>query len=242
MNIDNAYKTAKLVDNLMSKVTMVICLLLFFLAFYSLADNYMIYYSAQDKSMLKFKPGSGEASVLLLEVKDAVAWIELEDTPIDYPIMQGKDNNEYLNKNPLGEFSLAGSIFLDYRNDPEFKDTYSLVYGHHMEHDAMFGALDRYKDQEYFEKHREGKLHVGDTVYDVNIFAVVNCIASDPNIFNPYEFDLSSGYIQEHAISYKEPDQAGNYIALTTCAATPSEARLAVIGTLTLGGETNEEP
>lgn len=74
----------------------------------------------------------------------------IDDTNIDYPVMQGEDNNEYLNKDPFGNYALSGSIFLDRRNNPEFKDYYSLIYGHHMEHGMMFGAIDEYLNEDYF--------------------------------------------------------------------------------------------
>lgn len=228
MNVDKAYKAAKAADNLLSNITMVICLLLFLFASYSLIDNYMIFNDAQDKSMLRYKPSDG-STVALSEIKDAVAWISFDNTTIDYPVMQGRDNNEYLNKNPFGEFALAGSIFLDYRNSSDFSDYYSIVYGHHMEHDAMFGALDQYKDQEYFDTHRDGTLYVGDKKYPLHIFAVVSCMASDQNIFDPYQFDLSSGFLEQNAMFFEDPGEQQHFIAFTTCAATPSEARLAVL-------------
>ena len=48
--------------------------------------------------------------------KDVVGWITIFDTHISYPVVQGKDNQEYLNKDVFGKFSFSGSIFLDYRN------------------------------------------------------------------------------------------------------------------------------
>lgn len=232
VNIDKALKIARKIDDIFSKIAMLICLLLFSLSSYSLIDTLLVYNEAQDKSLLKYKPGVGN-EMAYIEIKDAVAWLTLTDTPIDYPIMQGKDNNEYLNKNPIGEFSLSGSIFIDSRNDSHLTDDYILVYGHHMEHDAMFGALDHYKDKDYFDKHRSGVLTVDGKQKDVKIFAVINCIASDSHIFSPYNFDLE--YLKENASIYEEPLPVEQFIAFTTCAATPSEARLAVIATVSKG-------
>ena len=100
--------------------------------------------------------------------------------------MQGKTNAEYLNKDPYGEFSLSGSIFLDNRNDKTFSDPYSLLYGHHMEYGAMFGALDEYKDKSYFEAHRTGLLTVtnGDE-YNIRFFAACKAQATEKVIFDP---------------------------------------------------------
>ena len=64
--------------------------------------------------------------------KDVVGWITIFDTHISYPVVQGKDNQEYLNKDVFGKFSFSGSIFLDYRNACDFTDSYSIIYGHHM--------------------------------------------------------------------------------------------------------------
>lgn len=55
--------------------------------------------------------------------------------------MQGEDNMEYLNKDPYGDYSLSGSIYMDSRNTSDMSDDYLLLYGHHMENDYMFGSI-----------------------------------------------------------------------------------------------------
>ena len=108
-------------------------------------DSYMVYQQATDNSILKYKPGYETDDETNKKITgNMVAWLTIDDTNVDYPVMQGEDNNEYLNKDPFGDYALSGSIFLDSRNDPEFKDYYSLIYGHHMEHGMMFGAIDEY--------------------------------------------------------------------------------------------------
>lgn len=123
-------------------------------------DAYMVYTGANDSSILKFKPAAGNTEALRELSDDAVAWLTVDNTRIDYPVMQGKTNEEYLNKDPYGEFSLSGSIFLDSRNDKSFGDEYSLIYGHHMEYEAMFGALDGYAGKAFFDAHKTGTLTV----------------------------------------------------------------------------------
>lgn len=83
--------------------------------------------------------------------KDVVGWITIFDTHISYPVVQGKDNQEYLNKDVFGKFSFSGSIFLDYRNACDFTDSYSIIYGHHMEYGAMFGDVVEFKNDDYFQ-------------------------------------------------------------------------------------------
>ena len=97
--------------------------------------------------------------------KDVVGWITIFDTHISYPVVQGKDNQEYLNKDVFGKFSFSGSIFLDYRNACDFTDSYSIIYGHHMEYGAMFGDVVEFKNDDYFQEHKTGALFLLDDTY-----------------------------------------------------------------------------
>ena len=129
-----------------------ICTLLLFIGIYSMLDNIWLYNNATDKSLFDYKP---ELNMPLPEEKkiseNQIGWLEIYDTGIDYPVMQGEDNMKYINTDPYGDFSLSGSIFLDSRNDPDLLDTYSIIYGHHMEKNVMFGALDQYiADDDFF--------------------------------------------------------------------------------------------
>ena len=73
-------------------------------------------------------------------MKGCAGWLTIDGTNIDYPVMQGKDNFRYLGINPLGQSDSAGSIFMDSACDPMAKDCYTLIYGHHMDGDVMFGS------------------------------------------------------------------------------------------------------
>ena len=117
---------------------------------YGLYDTWYVYNKANDDGYLKYKPvaGSGMSEDAPI-TEDMVAWITIDGTNIDYPVMQAADNMKYLNLNPYGEYSLSGSIFLDSRNSADFSDDYSILYGHHMEYGVMFGALDEFLDEKY---------------------------------------------------------------------------------------------
>ena len=80
---------------------------------------------------------------------DTVAWLTLDGTAIDFPIVQGEDDMTYINTDVYGNFSMSGSIFLDSNCDPSFREPYALVYGHHMSDHVMFTDLDLYKDAEF---------------------------------------------------------------------------------------------
>ena len=77
---------------------------------------------------------------------DVVGWIKLPGTKIDYPVVQGKDNDYYLNRNIREEESRTASIFMDYRNSVDALDKNTIIYGHNMDNDTMFSKLDNYVD------------------------------------------------------------------------------------------------
>ena len=212
----------------------IICILLLLIGVYSMLDNMWLYQNAADESVLYYKPGLDAPLGDRIISEKQKAWLYVEDTNIDYPVMQGEDNFEYLNMDPYGEFSLSGAIFLDYRCEEDLTDAYSLVYGHHMEHGKMFGALDDFKDRAYFDAHRNGKVVTKRKVYDFEIFAVCAADGTDPLFFNP-QGRLTSEirhYLRENAIIYVEPDEDLSILALSTCSGDTYMARLLVFGTL----------
>ena len=106
---------------------------------YALWDNMQVCASVDDiqSQLLKYKPTPGEDNGPTFEElrainPDVCAWITLDGTKIDYPVLQGEDNLTYINKDVYGNFALAGSIFLDSNCDRSFQKKYSLLYGHHM--------------------------------------------------------------------------------------------------------------
>lgn len=224
----------KLLSNLEDIIVFLICLSLFLVGLYGLYDSYLVYRQANDDSILKYKPGyEGEIPEKEI-VGNMVAWLTLDGTEIDYPVMQGETNNEYLNKNPYGEYSLSGSIFLDSRNSDDFSDDYSLIYGHHMENGYMFGALDEYMDEEYFYEHQTGTLMIEDTEYDITVIAAMTTLATDEYIFAPTTIgaDEIRGHIKEIADVY-DSDQVtddARMIALSTCKYPDTIDRTVVIG------------
>ena len=91
---------------------------------------------------------------------DVVGWIYLEDSTIDYPIVQAEDNDYYLRRLLDGTWNNSGSIFMDYENYPGFVDKNTVLYGHHMlETPYMFADVEKYHDQEYYETHKVIELY-----------------------------------------------------------------------------------
>ena len=233
---DFGKKIIRLIDGLIDKSILLVCIVLFLLGSYGLYDSYMVYQQATDNSILKYKPGYEADDETDKKITgNMVAWLTVDDTNIDYPVMQGEDNNEYLNKDPFGDYALSGSIFLDSRNDPEFKDYYSLIYGHHMEHGMMFGAIDEYLNEDYFNSHRSGSLVVGKKTYKIRIFAVLECEATEESNFAPTENDNTLNYIKQHALFLDDtalPKDNEKLLGLSTCKYPDTVDRTLIFGAL----------
>src|SRR5690625_3191388 len=92
-------------------------------AAYALWDNGLVYAAVDhvNEEMLELKPEAEDSSPTFDELlainSDVVGWITIDNTNMDYPILQGETNLSYINTDVYGDFSLAGSIFLDSRND-----------------------------------------------------------------------------------------------------------------------------
>lgn len=199
-------------------LTLIACYLLIFLyGGYGLYDAYSVFNGAQDRSSLKFKPEAGQ--VLNGELKDNVAWLTMDDSPIDYPIMQGANNTEYLSTDPYGNYSLSGSIFVDSRNSGDFSDDYTLIYGHHMEGDGMFGALDRWKDESYYRSHQTGTLTTRNACYSLQVIALGQCSATVEEIFQPTDVSATSSFrcIDTITTYRTEGVEPTHVVALSTC-------------------------
>ena len=208
-------------------------LLILLVVIYGLYDSWYVYSDAIDDSYRKYKPVEGQSiSEDIPITDDMVAWITIDDTNIDYPVMQGEDNSKYLSINPYGEYALSGSIFLDSRNSGDFTDEYSILYGHHMEYGVMFGALDEFLEDGYLKTHSEGTLLVGRTnvrSFRIRVFATAKVNVFDDSAFLKTDTKNIGALIKEHAKVYDESvPKSGRILALSTCMETVSQDRLIV--------------
>lgn len=242
--MDVAAKAAKAGDKLLSLLA--IALMLGMLAYggYSLWDTYVIYINAFIGSdLLKYKPSADNPEVTRLSLEELLAinpdtrgWIRIDGTHIDYPMVQGKDDMEYVNKDVTCEFSLSGSIFLSAYNKADYSDPYMLTYGHHMDGGGMYGDVMEYIDKDYFEKHLTGNLFLPDgRARKMEVFACIECDAYDRMI---YQVDGREGHIMElvdylkekstnyRDIGMKESDQV---MALSTCVSLETNGRVVVL-------------
>lgn len=210
----------------------VVSVIVLLIGLYILYDTLYVFHYSKAERVAVYKPKGESIQDVQAVAKDAVAWLVVDDTDIDYPVMQGSTNLEYLNKDPFGNYSLSGSIFLDSRNKADFSDPYSLIYGHHMSGGYMFGALDYFEDRSYFDEHRTGRLITEGKTFELEFFAFLITNAETKEIFWPTEAEFPDEYIRETASIYYAP-KSDHYIALSTCRSPESVDRAVVIGCVT---------
>ena len=90
--------------------------------------------------------------------EDVVGWICIEDTQINYPIVRGEDNREYVSTAVDGTANQYGSIFMDYRNASDFSDRHTVLYGHYMRNGSMFHDIRMYDKPQFYESHPTGMI------------------------------------------------------------------------------------
>ena len=244
--MQTAANISRVGEKILDRIVAIILILVMLFAGYSLWNSYMLFRGGfAGDELLKYKPQiseDGENPTLwdLMKInEDVVAWVTIDDTNIDHPVVQGEDNMEYVNKDVYKKFALSGAIFLDYRNNKEFKDPYSLLYGHHMDQGGMFGDVVLFEDQKYFDKHKTGILFLPKETYRIEIFMVSKIDAYDSLIFNPSSISTMEGRqsLIEHArktkLQERNIDIANDkIIALSTCEKATTNGRTVIFGVL----------
>lgn len=245
--MERAAKLARAGDRILSVFAGLLILLLLLYGGYSLWDTAMTFRGAFVSSdLLQFKPVSTDSpddNPTLAELQainpDVRAWLTIDGTHIDYPVVQGETDMDYINKDVYGEFALAGSIFMDSRNSPNFSDPYTLVYGHHMDNGAMFGDVVEFVNADYFAQHPTGTLYLPNATYTITLFACIQVDAFDSVVYNPEAQPAGdvSGLlrrIEETAAQSRDIGvTAGDTIlGLSTCAEAETNGRVVIFGRL----------
>ena len=102
---------------------------------------------------------------------DVVGWIRVPGTKIDYPVVQGEDNDYYLKHTWQGNANTVGSIFMDFNANPDLTDFNTLIYGHNMRSGSMFASLRNYSQQSYFDAHPYVYLLVDNGAFRFEVFS-----------------------------------------------------------------------
>jgi sortase B len=163
---------------------------------------------------------------------ESVAWIWVPGTRIDYPLMHGEDNEKYLRRAYDGSISSGGSIFLDYRNDGGLTDRHSVVYGHNMKDDSMFGQLSKYADQDFCDSHPYIYLLTDTYIRKYRIFSVYITTADHDSYRLYFEGDEDYGNYLKRLAAYswyetaEAPEKGDRIITLSTCVNDKSRRRV----------------
>lgn len=105
---------------------------------------------------------------------DVIGWLYYKDTHIDYPVVQGSDNDKYLHTLFDGSYGEFGTLFADAVTDKPFRQFNTIVYGHHMRNGSMFGDLKKLKDETYYLDHPQLELVTPEGKFHLMIWAFLN--------------------------------------------------------------------
>ena len=171
-----------------------------------------------------------------------IGWIKIDDTPIDYPVMQTTDNEYYLNHDLNQKEDKNGCIFMDYQCDVIKGCDNIILYGHHMKSGKMFGSLNKYSQKSYFEKHRyidfdtiykKGKYEVmyvfRSKVYseeDVNFKYYQFIDAGSSKEFNSYMNEMAQASLYDTGVTASYGDEL---LTLSTCDYQQKKGRFVVV-------------
>lgn len=169
---------------------------------------------------------------------DVVGWIYCEGTEINYPVVQGEDNDFYLHRTYDGTENSAGSIFVEALNARNFADSNTIIYGHHMKNGSMFATLRNWADQEYYEEHPVFWLLTPKRNYQIKLFSGYTTPATSDTytIFQGPCQELND-YLQMAQANSDfsadvETDPNGKYVVLSTCEYDYTNARYVLHGML----------
>lgn len=171
-----------------------------------------------------------------------IGWLKIEGCDIDYPVMQTSNNEYYLDHNYNQEYDKNGSLFLDKDCDAAFPNDNMIIYGHHMKSGKMFGNLNYYSKESFWEDNREFTF---DTIYETGTYAVMYVFRSkiyseEEIVFKYYQFidatsenEFNSNMEEMANMSLYDTGVTASYgdrlITLSTCDSSEEDGRFVVV-------------
>ncbi|MCL2079958.1 MAG: class B sortase [Oscillospiraceae bacterium] len=236
-------KAIKGINGIINYAVLIVVILLFLFAAYALWDSNQLYAGADKSNYSVYKPtpeDQGKSFAELVAINPEVfAWLTVYGTSIDYPVTQGPDNMKYVNTSAEGRYSLSGAIFLDSRNSKDFSDFNSIIYGHHMAKNVMFGEIDDFRDKEKFEAHRYGSIYYDGQYHQIEFFAFLHTDAYDGEVFSANVNESERGRYLESifakSLHIRDIGVTTNdrIILLSTCSADSTNGRDILAGIIT---------
>ena len=179
-------------------------------------------------------------SIIDLQKKnaDVIGWITIPGTQIDYPFLWSDDYSKYLRTDINGKSSTAGSIFMDYRCDRTLKGAHSILFGHNMNNDSMFGSLPYFRDRTFFMEHQKGYIYLAHENIKLQAIACMVVESSNIEVYGVAESDKQKEQFIEtmkgknlHGSETIPGDLSidDRFVILSTCSYEYNEARTVVV-------------
>ena len=165
---------------------------------------------------------------LLQRNKDVKAWIQIPNTNVNYPVLQGETNDTYIHSDIDHNELSAGSIFIASENEDPFNDFNTVIYGHNMKNGSMFNNIKSYTDQSFADEHPYVYIYLPDgTVSQYKV--VVGHIISESSVLYSTQIVDTASFVQEmvKTSSIKvdfDQSQVQSVITLSTCTSAGSES------------------
>lgn len=240
-------KTIRLVDTIINTSVLVAIILLMAFGTFALWDTNQIHAVACSSRYERYRPtldeDGGGVSFLGLQAMnpDVFAWLTVYGTNISYPVVQGRDNVRYVNTNIAGRHSLAGAIFLDYRNARDFSDFNNVLHGHHMANQVKFGEISMFHCPTFFHNRRYGTLFFDGVEHGLEFFAFIHVSAHDRRVYryNVYGEELKQDHLDmifEIAVNLRDDmtvTTEDRLVLLNTCSPGVTHMRDVLIARIT---------
>ena len=233
----------KIIDHMVNLTALLLILMTMFLSCYMLWDSNQVYQAADAKNYEAYIPTEKHTKSFeeLQKINpDIIGWIRVNETNINYPLLQAEDDDTYMNTDAEGRYSLSGAIFLHCANKPDFSDFNNIIYGHHMEKHMMFGDVGLFTEKKYFDEHPYGNLFFDGKDHGIEFYALLQADAYNETIFSvcadtsearqAYLQEIEANALHRRNLKITEND---HLVLLITCTSEMTNGRNILVGRLT---------
>lgn len=241
-------------SNIVSNIILVIAIVVFAVSAYKLYGIFSEYnkgdkeyqkiqdlvINTEKKDDTKEETFSVDFEKLLEMNSDVVGWIRFdEQSEINYPVVQGRDNEEYLKRTFEANTNKLGTLFVDVNNPGDFSGRNTFIYGHNMKNGSMFAQLLKYKDDSFYKEHPYFYIYTPDgkvRTYEIFSAGVVKD-TSDSYIMDYADdaaFQTYIDYIKQQSAypTSAEVTTASKIVSLSTCTNVRDDERFLVHGVM----------
>lgn len=241
-------------SNIVSNIILVIAIVVFVVSAYKLYGIFSEYnkgdkeyqkiqdlvINTEKKDDTKEETFSVDFEKLLEMNSDVVGWIRFDEpSEINYPVVQGRDNEEYLKRTFEANTNKLGTLFVDVNNPGDFSGRNTFIYGHNMKNGSMFAQLLKYKDDSFYKEHPYFYIYTPDgkvRTYEIFSAGVVKD-TSDSYIMDYADdaaFQTYIDYIKQQSAypTSAEVTTASKIVSLSTCTNVRDDERFLVHGVM----------